>query len=353
MTSKQILLPFVAVALVTVAGCAVSYDDRYGYNGGYGYDNGGYGHDTYAAVPPAVNVPPDLVVLPGTDIYAAPSAGTDLYFVDGYWWRPWNGHWYRSHQYGGDWAMVSSTPYFYRSIPHGWREDYYHNRWNGRPWSYHHVARDEAVANWNTWKREGYWRDQRWAASRDRYRRDSASTEDRYDQRRDYRNYDQSREHERTYNNNDRRETSAPSGGYRYNYNDRREVPREASSPRGRYGAPREASSPAGRYDSRTGHTQPANRVEHERREVRPTTRGQVEERRIEERRVEPSRTGPAVRSTNQSAPAGTVRRTDERAPVVRSESPHHRATPSERDRRTAPAHDRNSNPDRSDRTPF
>jgi len=347
-----------AVALVTVAGCAagVRYDDGYGYNDGYasndGYGYNGGGYDQYAAGPPAVDVPPDLVVLPGTDIYAAPNVGTELYFADGYWWRPWNGHWYRSHQYGRDWAMVSSTPYFYRSIPHNWRNDYYNNRWNGRQWSYHHVARDEAVANWSKWKREGYWRDQRWAASRDRYRR--ASTEDRYDQRRDY-----SRDNDRTY---DRRETSAPSGGYRYNYNDRREVPREASSPRGRYETPREASSPAGRYDSRTGQsyqgynrTRPADRVE-QRREVRPTSRGQIEERRIEERRTEPTRTAPAVRSTNQAAPAGAVRRTEERSrTTTRPESPHHRVTPTERDRtapnRPAPGYDRNDNrPDQKSR---
>jgi len=324
MKSNRVLLPLATVGLAVIAGCAagVRYDDGYGYNNGYGY-NDGYGYDAQAtAVPPAVDVPPELVVLPGTDIYAAPSVGADLYFVDGYWWRPWNGHWYRSH-YGNDWSMVSSAPYFYRSIPHGWREDYYQHRWNGRPWDYHYVSRNEAVTHWNRWKRDRYWHDDRWASSRDRYRRDSATSGVRYDQRRGgtYRG-DTRYEDRRSYNDrrsyDDRRDAYAPTDRYR-------QEPQREASPTRRYDG--RTTTGAGTtygttYENDRYDTRPAYRNEREQREMRPTSR------RPEERRI-----APEERRSAPSAPAGTVHRTEQptrRAPAARPESPHHRVAPAQ-----------------------
>src|SRR3954470_21285380 len=65
-------------------------------------------------LPPPVTfaAPPELVPLPGTYVYAVPDYGEDIYFADGWWWRPWHGHWYRSHYYDRDWQNYSSVPYF-------------------------------------------------------------------------------------------------------------------------------------------------------------------------------------------------------------------------------------------------
>jgi len=108
--------------------------------------------------PPVVfAAPPQLVVLPGTYVYAVPDYGEDIFFVDGWWWRPWHGHWYRSHYYDRDWESYSSVPYFYRSVPHDWRTEYSRHEWRGRPWNYERVSYDDAHQNWSNWKRERRW----------------------------------------------------------------------------------------------------------------------------------------------------------------------------------------------------
>ena len=81
----------------------------------------------------------ELVGLPGTSIYVAPAFATDLFFTDGYWWRPYNGGWYRSAYYDRGWVPYGGVPAWYRGVPNNWRYNYIHHEWNGRPWNYVHV----------------------------------------------------------------------------------------------------------------------------------------------------------------------------------------------------------------------
>jgi hypothetical protein len=60
--------------------------------------------------------PPELVVLPETYVYVVPDAEVDIFFYNGWWWRPWEGHWYRSRHYGSGWVYYRSVPSFYRGI---------------------------------------------------------------------------------------------------------------------------------------------------------------------------------------------------------------------------------------------
>ena len=48
--------------------------------------------------------PPDVVVIPGTYVYMVPDNDVDVLFYQGYWWRPYEGHWYRSDDYNGPWS---------------------------------------------------------------------------------------------------------------------------------------------------------------------------------------------------------------------------------------------------------
>ena len=111
--------------------------------------------------PPLVfSAPPEVVVLPGTYVYAVPDIDEDVFFFDGWWWRPWGGHWYRSRSYERGWNYYSRAPSFYRQVPQDWRHDYRDHQWGGRPWNYERLPHEHVEKNWNTWKREQHWEKQ-------------------------------------------------------------------------------------------------------------------------------------------------------------------------------------------------
>jgi len=114
--------------------------------------------------PPLVlPAPPQVIVLPGTYAYVAPDVSDDLYFVDGWWWRPWQGRWYRSHYYDRGWAHYSSVPSFYVNINHGWRDEYRNRLWHGQQWDYERIPHDRVEKNWKSWKTNDHWKkDKSW-----------------------------------------------------------------------------------------------------------------------------------------------------------------------------------------------
>ncbi|MBF0413836.1 MAG: hypothetical protein HQK70_14165 [Desulfamplus sp.] len=141
---------------------------------------------------------PELVVLPGTNIYVAPDVDAEIFFYNGWWWRPSQGRWYRSRNYDAGWSHYQRVPSFYRQIPSGWRNDYRHNRWQGREWHQQRTPYHNVQRNWNQWEKSRYWEKQNnWGVrdsnQRDRDRgRDRDNRQDRQD-RRDRRDYEQER----------------------------------------------------------------------------------------------------------------------------------------------------------------
>jgi hypothetical protein len=109
--------------------------------------------------PPIVfTAPPEVVVLPETNVYAVPDVEADIYFSQGWWWRPWEGRWYRSRQYDGGWAFYrQAPPPFYRNVPPGWRNDYREHRWRGREWNHERIPHGEMERNWRGWERDRHW----------------------------------------------------------------------------------------------------------------------------------------------------------------------------------------------------
>jgi hypothetical protein len=94
--------------------------------------------------------PPALVVIPGTYAYFVPDAGVDIFFYHDYWYRPYEGRWYRARNYNGPWAHVAPggvpsaflhLPPDYRRVPAGGERVPYH----------------EFRKNWKKWERERYW----------------------------------------------------------------------------------------------------------------------------------------------------------------------------------------------------
>jgi hypothetical protein len=111
-------------------------------------------------VPPPIvfSAPPEVVALPDTNVYVVPDVEADIYFSRGWWWRPWQGRWYRSRDYDRGWGFYrSGPPPFYRRVPPGWRSDYREHRWQGREWNHQRVPHGEMQRNWRGWERDRHW----------------------------------------------------------------------------------------------------------------------------------------------------------------------------------------------------
>ncbi|MBI5675083.1 MAG: hypothetical protein HZC48_04510 [Nitrospirae bacterium] len=97
------------------------------------------------------SAPPEVVVIPGTYVYIVPDIDVDILFYQGYWWRPYEGRWYRSRDYRGQWRYVKPwrIPRGLKALPH----DY---RYRLSP-GYERVPYGNVQKNWKKWEREKYW----------------------------------------------------------------------------------------------------------------------------------------------------------------------------------------------------
>jgi hypothetical protein len=102
---------------------------------------------------PAVRfaAPPEVVVIPGTYVYMVPDIDVDVLFYQGYWWRPYEGQWYRSRDYRGSWRHVES-----RHIPRGLRtlpQDYRQRLSPG----HERMPHEHVQKNWKKWEKQKHW----------------------------------------------------------------------------------------------------------------------------------------------------------------------------------------------------
>jgi hypothetical protein len=101
--------------------------------------------------------PPHVVVIPETDVYVVPDLWDDIFFYGGWWWRPWDGRWYRSRYYDRGWVYYNRVPRFYKRVAPGWRGYYHDRRWRGHEWHYRPIPHHEMERNWRGWKKDRYW----------------------------------------------------------------------------------------------------------------------------------------------------------------------------------------------------
>jgi len=113
--------------------------------------------------PPIIfGAPPAVIVMPDTNgVYVAPDIDGDLFFWDGWWWRPWEGRWYRSYYYDRGWAYYNNVPDFYFDVDPGWRRYYSDHNWYGHPWDYERIPHQRLQQNWRNWDHDRYWERQR------------------------------------------------------------------------------------------------------------------------------------------------------------------------------------------------
>lgn len=132
--------------------------------------------------PPIVlPAPPEVIVMPDTDVYVVPDLDVDLFFWNGWWWRQWDGRWYRSRHYNRGWGHFKDIPTFYFDVDPGWRGFYKKRDWYGHRWDYKRIPHRQLKNNWKKWddrywEKDGSWgvRDykRRQAHERDQLRKD-------------------------------------------------------------------------------------------------------------------------------------------------------------------------------------
>ncbi len=104
--------------------------------------------------------PPQLVVIPGTYVYFVPDIDVEVLFYHGYWYRPWEGRWYRARSYRGPWAFIAAArvPPVLIGLP----PDYGHVGPGFR-----RIPYGEFNRNWKSWEKNRYWeRDEAWRGGR-------------------------------------------------------------------------------------------------------------------------------------------------------------------------------------------
>jgi len=115
-------------------------------------------HVSIPLPPPIVfAAPPELIVIPETYAYVAPDIDVDLFFWNGWWWRLWEGRWYRSHYYNRGWGYYNNVPSFYFDVDPGWRGYYRDHNWYGHRWNYERIPNQRLQQNWNKWHNDRHW----------------------------------------------------------------------------------------------------------------------------------------------------------------------------------------------------
>lgn len=113
--------------------------------------------------PPIVfQAPPSVIVLPDTSsVYVVPYVEVDIFFWNGWWWRPWDGRWYRSRYYDRGWAHYNAVPRFYYDVDPGWRRFYRYNEWYGHRWHHEPIPYQHLHKSWPAWQKQRYWEGRR------------------------------------------------------------------------------------------------------------------------------------------------------------------------------------------------
>lgn len=143
------------------------------------------------ALPPPVvfEVPPSVIVLPETnDVYVVPDVDMDLFFWNGWWWRLWEGRWYRSHYYNRSWVYYNRVPSFYFDVDPQWRMFYRDHVWHGHRWNYERIPDRHLRQNWKSWRSNRHWERQgtNWGVKRYQPRSQQQRQELRHQRQKQY-----------------------------------------------------------------------------------------------------------------------------------------------------------------------
>ena len=117
----------------------------------------------HISLPPLIvfEAPREVIVIPdANNVYVVPDIDVEFFFWNGWWYRPWEGRWYRSHYYDRGWAYYSHVPSFYFDVDPGWRGYYRHHDWYGHGWNYERIPNHQLQQNWKRWHNDRHWEKQ-------------------------------------------------------------------------------------------------------------------------------------------------------------------------------------------------
>jgi hypothetical protein len=113
--------------------------------------------------PPPIVVaePPEVVLIPGSQVYFVPDPQIDVFFYGGYWWSPRGDRWYRARAYNGPWGVIERrrVPRAVVYMPRDYRARYERER---------HVPYGHWKKEHGRWDRENRRAHRRWEKDRER-----------------------------------------------------------------------------------------------------------------------------------------------------------------------------------------
>ena len=172
--------------------------------------NAGVNINIGISLPPAIvfEAPPDVIVIPDTNnVYVVPNIRVDFFFWNGWWWRPWEGRWYRSRYYNRGWEYYSKVPSFYFDVDPRWRRHYRNHSWYGHRWYYERIPSRQVEQNWKRWEDSGYWERQRtWGVKNYKPRTQSQRQELRHQREAQYQRRPEVKRHQQQMHQQQRQE---------------------------------------------------------------------------------------------------------------------------------------------------
>jgi len=104
-----------------------------------------------------VVAPPDVVVVPSgeTYVYMVPNT-MGVYFFSGYWYRYYEGYWFQSPSYAGNWGMVApaAVPRVVVNVPPEYPRYL--------PPAYHRIHYNDLYKHWREWDSNHEWHNRDW-----------------------------------------------------------------------------------------------------------------------------------------------------------------------------------------------
>ena len=129
--------------------------------------------------PIVVAAPPEVVMIPGSQVHFVPDPQIDVFFYGGYWWSPRGDRWYRARAYNGPWGVIERgrVPRAVIYVPRDYRARYERER---------HVPYGQWKKEHARWDRDNRKTQKRWEKEREKeWRRSEKENrkEDRHDDR--------------------------------------------------------------------------------------------------------------------------------------------------------------------------